>query len=618
MEAKTVADFFYRRWRRQGAVEVHWRTLDDACTLHGEVDQLKVEDIGFHRDSDESVDEEECPDEKKNFTLDSSESEMSEPIPFIQSKKHTLKYLPQLENTDNIWYTEKDELVKKPDIEIQHESEEKKKIKAPPAGASITSAEEERKSEVEKVIEKKERSMWDEFLQDEWKELEPSSDQLIREVKQRRTSLPFKPTVHPRTYKNFTSRYVDWIQAPLEYYEPLSVLQKIAEDFEYTKLLDAASRVQDELKQICYIGAFSVTSLAMSPFRTAWQFIPLLGETYELDRTDDLGWYLLSECVSIKPPIIAQFCVSKEWICFQQFYYKVVYLRDEYVVAKQLSVYNLHFKSTGRHYTWKKRISFVCDAIEGHYCVHNIQNIDIVNNDINHVCHVLLTPYENWLEKQETVKGAVVDDENTVRWVFDGLWNMKIEMAQVKIQPGCSFDVILSRPLLYQGPRKVIWQLNLLPPECENFYNFSYFACNLNEFDATVPPTDSRRRSDIRTFEDGNWSLCEKLTKHVRQTDPCRCVDRRPVKELLFEKTLFLDHDRFQEDYQHSIWFTKTMVPVENTYEVDDCSEVDDYVSPKWHKRKYIKRKKEDMKCTYTGNYYYLKWLQEWEYSPIF
>ena len=54
------------------------------------------------------------------------------------------------------------------------------------------------------------------------------------------------------------------------------------------------------------VAAFAVSAHATQTFRVSKPFDPLLGETYECDRSEDLGWRCFSEQVSNSPPTVAQ------------------------------------------------------------------------------------------------------------------------------------------------------------------------------------------------------------------------------------------------------------------------------------------------------------------------
>ena len=82
---------------------------------------------------------------------------------------------------------------------------------------------------------------------------------------------------------------------PVNFNEPLSMLQRITEDFEYYKILDKAAAAETTEEQVALVAAFSVSSYASTLIRTTKPFNPLLGETYELDRVDEMGLRLIVE-----------------------------------------------------------------------------------------------------------------------------------------------------------------------------------------------------------------------------------------------------------------------------------------------------------------------------------
>lgn len=83
----------------------------------------------------------------------------------------------------------------------------------------------------------------------------------------------------------------------MNFNEPLSTLQRLTEEYEYGDLLDKGARCKDSCEQLTYVAAFVISAYASSCNRTGKPFNPLLGETYECDRMDDLGWRYISEQV---------------------------------------------------------------------------------------------------------------------------------------------------------------------------------------------------------------------------------------------------------------------------------------------------------------------------------
>lgn len=83
--------------------------------------------------------------------------------------------------------------------------------------------------------------------------------------------------------------------------------------------MNRAAECTDSYEQMAYVAAFTISSYSTTAARTGKPFNPLLGETYECDRTDDLGWRAISEQVSHHPPMVAQHCEGQKWRCWQEF-----------------------------------------------------------------------------------------------------------------------------------------------------------------------------------------------------------------------------------------------------------------------------------------------------------
>ena len=143
-----------------------------------------------------------------------------------------------------------------------------------------------------------------------------------RPLMKRRTKIPEKPN-HPLNLwsiiKNCIGKDLSKIPMPVNFNEPLSMLQRLTEDFEYADMLDKAAQCKTTCEQLAYVAAFTISSYSTTANRTGKPFNPLLGETYECDRTDDLGWRCVSEQVSHHPPMAAQFCEGRGWRSWQEF-----------------------------------------------------------------------------------------------------------------------------------------------------------------------------------------------------------------------------------------------------------------------------------------------------------
>lgn len=100
------------------------------------------------------------------------------------------------------------------------------------------------------------------------------------------------------------------------------------------------------------------------------------------------------------------------------------------------------------------------------------------------------------------------------------------------------------------GPSITLWKANSPYLEPDKYYNFTKFACELNELEDGVAPTDSRLRPDQRLMENGDWD--DANTEKIRLEEKQRGV--RKQREL--EADLALREGKPVEQYS-PVWFKK-------------------------------------------------------------
>lgn len=214
-------------------------------------------------------------------------------------------------------------------------------------------------------------------------------------IRQRRKAIPPRPNHSLNLWsimKNCIGKELTKIPMPVNFNEPLSMLQRMTEEFEYASLLHKAAKIADPLEQLVYVAAFSVTCYATTSNRTSKPFNPLLGETYECDRMDDLGWRCISEQVSHHPPMLAQYCDASDWVCWREFAMSSKF-RGKYLVVNPIDISHLEFPASGNHYTWRKVATTVHNIIVGKLWVDNHGEMKIVNNKTGDTCHLSFHQY---------------------------------------------------------------------------------------------------------------------------------------------------------------------------------------------------------------------------------
>ncbi|CAF4429055.1 unnamed protein product [Rotaria sp. Silwood2] len=140
--------------------------------------------------------------------------------------------------------------------------------------------------------------------------------------RKRRDRIPERPNYSINLWsimKNCVGKDLSKIPIPVNFSEPISMLQRITEELEYSSVLDMAAKITNNWEQLAYVAAFTISSYSTTSTRVNKPFNPLLGETYECDRTDDLGWKSIAEQVSHHPPALSTYAEGQGWTLYQEF-----------------------------------------------------------------------------------------------------------------------------------------------------------------------------------------------------------------------------------------------------------------------------------------------------------
>uniref|UniRef100_A0A8C4RHF2 Oxysterol-binding protein n=1 Tax=Erpetoichthys calabaricus TaxID=27687 RepID=A0A8C4RHF2_ERPCA len=405
----------------------------------------------------------------------------------------------------------------------------------------------------------------------------------VVQKKKRRTRIPDKPNYSLNLWsimKNCIGKELSKIPMPVNFNEPLSMLQRLTEDLEYHELLDKAAKCESSLEQICYIAAFSVSSYSTTVHRTAKPFNPLLGETYELDRFEEYGYRSICEQVSHHPPAAAHHVYSRRgWTLWQEITIASKF-RGKYLSIMPLGAIHLQFHSSGNHYVWRKVTSTVHNIIVGKLWIDQSGDIDLVNLKTKETCQLKFTPYSYFSRDiPRKVTGVVTDCDNKAQYILSGTWDEKMECAKI-MQSSCGNSTSEGKQkTVYQTlPPKLLWKKYPLLENAENMYYFSELALTLNEFEEGVAPTDSRLRPDQHLMENGLWD--EANVEKQRLEEKQRSVRRR--REAESAESLHGVYENYQP-----LWFEK---------KVDSAT--------------------GEMTYMYKGGYWEAKEKQDWKICP--
>ncbi|XP_051763990.1 oxysterol-binding protein 2-like isoform X3 [Ctenopharyngodon idella] len=371
----------------------------------------------------------------------------------------------------------------------------------------------------------------------------------------RRCRIPDKPNYSLNLWsimKNCIGKELSKIPMPVNFNEPLSMLQRLTEDLEYSELLDRAARCESSLEQMCLVAAFSVSSYSTTIHRTGKPFNPLLGETYELDRVEEYGYRSICEQISHHPPAAAHHVVSQRgWTLWQEITIDSKF-RGKYISIMPLGNIHLKFHASGNHYVWSKVTSTVHNIIVGKLWIDQSGDIIIVNHRSKDTCHLKFSPYSYFSrDVPRKVTGVVTDGEGSAHYILSGTWDDKMESAKIiESSHGCGGSEGKQKTVYQTLPPKLLWKKYPLPENAENMHFFSSLALTLNEPEDGVAPTDSRLRPDQRLMEAGLW---DEANAEKQRLEECQRLERRKREA---QATLTLEEGKEAESYQ-PMWFEK-------------------------------------------------------------
>ncbi|KAL7379140.1 hypothetical protein ABVT39_023478 [Epinephelus coioides] len=294
------------------------------------------------------------------------------------------------------------------------------------------------------------------------------------------------------------------VSMPVALNEPVSLLQRLSEELEYSELLDIANTIDDPYERMVYVAVFSISGYAWASWRYRYKpFNPVLGETYESHR-EDRGFHYISEQVSHHPPISACHAESENFTFWQDQRWKNKFWGKSVEIISS-GLVNVTLPKYGDHYEWNKVVT----------CIHNVLSQDrwlehygevVIKNTKSDLCTCKITfvksRYWSSDNTKNEVQGVVLDRAGEVVHRFGGLWHEGI------------FCDTLPTP-------KCIWKPNVQPDDYAQYYGFSRYARELNELTpelrAVLPPTDTRFRPDQRLLEEGKVAEADKKKDEVEE-----------------------------------------------------------------------------------------------------
>lgn len=329
----------------------------------------------------------------------------------------------------------------------------------------------------------------------------------------RRTRLPSGPMGDEGSLfailKNNVGKDLSTIAFPVSFNEPLTLLQRTAEELEYYNLLHQATEAKDPTQRLCFVAAFAVSGYAHTRYRTGRKgFNPMLAETFE-----DVRMKFLAEKVSHNPVVIAYHAEGQGWELNATSAGKTKFW------GKSLEIIPLgttRLKIGNDKYEWNKPSSFMRNLMMGTKYLEHCGKMTIQNTTDGATCVLDFKQSGYWGASNE-VSGMILSPSRDVTARIEGKWDEQI--AQV-----------LDSSYLH-----VLWRITPFPKESPQYYGFTAFGMTLNEIssdlEGRLPPTDSRFRPDVLALEHGDDDGAEAQKARVEEMQRDRRrrgVDRAP------------------------------------------------------------------------------------------
>ena len=371
-----------------------------------------------------------------------------------------------------------------------------------------------------------------------------------------RTSIPYRPNISLSLWsimKSCIGKDLSKIPMPVNFGEPLSMLQRLGEDMEYCDLLHKASKIKSSFEQMAYVVAFSISGYASTVFRTGKPFNPLLGETYELDRNDDLGFKMICEQVGHHPPCAAIHVESKDcsentgWTYWTDITISSKF-RGKYVSVTPQGTINVKFHSSGNHYSWKKVTTTVNNIIVGKLWVDQSGECEIKNHTTGDVCRHKYHPYSYFSRDLRKVTGSIDDKHGKTHLKVFGAWDKFMEYSKPTSLPNDSER---------SSSGKTVWTNNPAIPNADKMYHFSKLAITLNQPLEGLAPTDSRNRPDQRLMEQGKWDQANEMKSKLEQAQRVRRAERKTAFAAN-SNGAYKDASSIPHDCWTPVWFEKS------------------------------------------------------------
>ncbi|CAO2820298.1 unnamed protein product [Amaranthus hypochondriacus] len=320
-----------------------------------------------------------------------------------------------------------------------------------------------------------------------------SSDDALEEAHKGRWKQEDRDGYWKMMQKYIGSDVTSMVTLPVIIFEPMTMLQKMAELMEYSHLLDEADRCEDPYMRLVYASSFFI-SVYYAYQRTWKPFNPILGETYEM--VNHGGITFIAEQVSHHPPMSAAHAEN------DHFTYDITSKLKTKFLGNSVDVYpvgrtRVTLKKHGDVLELVPPPTKVNNLIFGRTWVDSPGEMVLSNLTTGDKVVLYFQPCGWFGAGRYEVDGYVYNAADEPKVLMTGKWNKSMSYQPCDLEGEPLPDTQMTE----------VWRVADVPENDK--YDYTYFAHKINSFDTApknILASDSRLRPDRFALEKGDLS----------------------------------------------------------------------------------------------------------------
>ncbi len=320
--------------------------------------------------------------------------------------------------------------------------------------------------------------------------------------------------------KGSIGKDINRFTVPIFLNEPISMLQKLCENFQYAEVLNKAAYEDNPFIRLAYSTCFCIGGFSMNIYRAKKFFNPILYETFEY-VDNDLNYRYFAEQVSHHPAISALYGEGDGWKIYTNNNAKVKFFLNGSLQVETIGRCYINYERYNDNIVYTKPLINVKNLIFGTMYIQ-INGKFKVTNEEGDICEVNILPSKG-IDSGHMI-GTIKDINGNLKYNIEGCWLDKIKLI----------DPISKN-------ERILWEI--IPWESQENYYYQPITFDLNnlteEMKNKLPHTDSRFRPDQRLME--YQKIDEAAIEKERLENKQRNARKIDQKNGVVHKPLFFD-----------------------------------------------------------------------------